>query len=238
MTLPTLCDPLFRQVCVLQRSGGHRGLLNPQKVRTGLKHLFDQMAEDAQGDPALGRAYNVDLQLALVFFVDFMIRRIAPEFKSSWAPLAHDKGILGGDEMFFDLLKKDLDDTSPEATQRLVVYHTCLGLGFTGCHADHPETILDFMGQIAERIVPEWMDADQVSRLCPNAYEPTDTRDLRTKTSAYWLIPAALFLAGFSFFVGSAIYRSVSRGAVEKKVTTVSASEWLDRDGHSGEAKP
>jgi cytochrome bd-type quinol oxidase subunit 1 len=41
---------------------------------------------------------------------------------------------LAGDEKFFDLLEETLNDSSEDASERLAVYYTCLGLGFMGMY--------------------------------------------------------------------------------------------------------
>ena len=40
---------------------------------------------------------------------------------------------------FFDLLDETLNDPSDEATERLKIFYTCLGLGFSGWYAGQSE---------------------------------------------------------------------------------------------------
>jgi type VI protein secretion system component VasF len=97
-------------------------------------------------------------------------------FGAEWAELASERQELAGDEKFFDLLDAELADPSKAATERLAVYYTCLGLGFTGIYFDEPEMIRKLMARISARI-SGMTDGGQNSYLCPQAYENVDTRD-------------------------------------------------------------
>ena len=57
-----------------------------------------------------------------------------------------------GDEKFFDLFDETLKEQSDDANERLSVYYTCIGLGFTGWYAGQPEYLRKKMLEIAPRI--------------------------------------------------------------------------------------
>ncbi len=84
---------------------------------------------------------------------------------------------MGGDEKFFDLLEETLKDSSPAATERLGVFYTCLGLGFTGWYAGQPEYLRKKMREIKARLDGGARDAD-ARKICPESYDNVNTIDL------------------------------------------------------------
>jgi type VI protein secretion system component VasF len=118
-------------------------------------------------------------ELPLSFFSDSMIAESTLPFASQWneSRLAYEGNELAGDEKFFDLLDETLKDSSEEASERLAVYYSCLGLGFTGIFFNQPEYLRKSLLTIAPRI-RHLMDTEQSGRICPEAYEGVDSRDL------------------------------------------------------------
>jgi type VI protein secretion system component VasF len=107
--------------------------------------------------------------------------------------LAYERKELAGDEKFFDLLDETLKDPSEEATERLKIFYTCLGLGFSGWYAGQPEYLRGKMLDISHRIRPA-MDTDQSTRICPEAYIGVDTRDLIQRPGLSIAAIAIIFL--------------------------------------------
>jgi len=175
MRLVSLCEPLFQYVCRLNRSAVKGCTLPLERVRADIQQLFEEIKVEASSRPDLAAQYE-RIRLPLVFFVDFVIRESNLSFRMDWVPLASDFNELAGDEKFFELLELDLADPSDGAAERLAVYYTCLGLGFTGLYAGDRDTIRRLTGRISGRI-SRFMDADARARICPQAYEYTDTRN-------------------------------------------------------------
>jgi type VI secretion system protein ImpK len=175
MTLLELCEPLFQYVCKLRRSARMGCTLEMDQVRSDVKKILEEMKANAAGTPNLVVQYE-KIDLPLVFFADFMIKESKLNFAPEWSELARERNELAGDEKFFDLLDEDLIDQSDAATQRLVVFYTCLGLGFTGVYTGQPESIQRLMSKISAR-TSGMMDADEKSYICPEAYENVDSRD-------------------------------------------------------------
>ena len=100
---------------------------------------------------------------------------------------------FGKDEKFFDLLDETLNDPSPEATERLVIFYVCLGLGFTGWYANQPEYLRRKMETIAKRIGVEGLE--RVAHICPEAYKYVDSRNLIDPASSKIGAIALAFLA-------------------------------------------
>ncbi len=193
MRLVTLCEPLFQYVCRLNRSAAKGCTLPLERVRADIQRLFEDIRHEASSRPDLAAQYE-RIKLPLTFFVDFVIRESNLSFRTDWTPLAYDFNELAGDEKFFELLESDMTDPSDGAAERLAVYYTCLGLGFTGLYAREPDTIRRLAGRISGRI-SRFMDADTRARICPQAYEHTDARDF-TEPPGTKLVGIGIALVG------------------------------------------
>jgi len=145
------------------------------QVRNDIKKIFEAIKAEALNNAALTTQYE-KIELPLLFFVDFTIKESKLTFAYDWYELGRERNELAGDEKFFDLLDENLEDTSDAATERLVIFYTCIGLGFTGVYAGQQESIQRLMSKISARI-SGMIDADEKSYICPEAYENVDARD-------------------------------------------------------------
>jgi hypothetical protein len=145
------------------------------EVRNDIVKIFSEMKAKTSDNVELVTQYE-KVELPLIFFTDFMIKESNLPFADDWVELGRERNELAGDEKFFDLLDAELADPSDAATQRLVIFYTCLGLGFTGVYTGQLESIQRMISQISARI-SGLMDADKESYICPKAYEDVDTRD-------------------------------------------------------------
>lgn len=210
MTLLELCEPLFLYVCRLSRSARKNVPLDAGRVRSEIERLFEDMRSAARAEPGLEPLLR-QVELPLIFFVDFMIKESDLAFAGTWEEMAKERGELAGDEKFFDLLEQALEDRST-SSQVLAVYYTCIGLGFSGWYAGQPEYLRSKMQQLAGRI-REWADMDETARICPEAYEHVDTSDLieppapKLTGIAIVLVGAVGVLIAANYF----LYRGVSR---------------------------
>lgn len=175
MTLLELCEPFFQYVCRLSRLARSGCTLEMDQVRNEIKRIFEVMRAESLNNAALITQYE-KIELPLIFFVDFVIKESKLTFAYDWYELGRERNELAGDEKFFDLLDENLVDTSDAATERLVIFYTCIGLGFTGVYTGQPESIQRLMSKISARI-SGMMDADEKSYICPEAYENVDDRD-------------------------------------------------------------
>jgi type VI secretion system protein ImpK len=182
MTLLELCEPFFQYVCRLRRSARMGCTMEMDMVRNDIKRIFSEIKANASASVELITQYE-KVELPLIFFIDFMIKESNLGFAADWYELGREKNELAGDEKFFDLLDAELVETSDAATQRLAIYYTCMGLGFTGVYTGQPESIQRLMSKISARI-SGMMDADEKSYICPEAYENVDTRDFVEPPSA------------------------------------------------------
>ena len=175
MTLLELCEPLFQYVARLSRLARMGYALELNEVRRDVKRTLQEMKANTSASGELLAQYE-KVELPLIFFVDFVIKESRLSFAAEWEELGRERNELAGDEKFFDLLDADLADPSDAATQRLVIYYTCLGLGFTGVYTGQRENILRLVSEISGRI-SAMIEADEESCVCPEAYENVDARD-------------------------------------------------------------
>ena len=178
MTLLDICEPLFQYVCRINRAGRKKGNMDYAVARAEVKGLFDEIRSKAAGDARLKSQFKA-VELPLQFFVDSMIAESNLPFAQKWHKnrLAYDSNELAGDEKFFDLLEETLKDSSDEASERLSIYYTGIGLGFTGWYFGQPEYLRKKMLEISPRI-RAYLQADTTARICGEAYEHTDVRNL------------------------------------------------------------
>jgi len=216
MTLLELTEPLFQYVCRLNRlarksgkvssadtaffskgaptSPSHLGTMDYAVARSEVKALLDEMRQKANADLRLATQYQ-KVELPLVFFVDSMISESNLGFAAQWNQnrLAYDRNELAGDEKFFDLLDETLKDSGDDASERLAVFYTCLGLGFTGIYFRQPELLRKTMLTIAPRI-RHLAEMDQTAKICPEAYDGVDTRNLVEPPSSKMVLIGIVFL--------------------------------------------
>ena len=176
MTLLELSEPLFQYMCRMSRSARKGVRVEPATVRNEVKAILGDMRSRAMADRALVSQYE-KIELVYLFFVDFMVRDCLGPAAKGWQELAAERKELAGDERFFDMLDETLKEPGEAAAERLVIYYVCIGLGFTGWYTGQPEFLRKKMLEISSRI-RHVMDADQVARICPEAYENVNTSNL------------------------------------------------------------
>jgi type IV/VI secretion system ImpK/VasF family protein len=210
MKLLELYEALFQYVCRLNRAAKTQSHPEFGRVRQELKALLEEINRSAATDVALLKQVQ-KLERPMVFFVDNLISTSRLKFASQWENNRLAKEVyndLAGDERFFvDFLDEDMVDTSAEAAERLAVYYTCLGLGFTGMYLGQPDKIRDYMDKIFPRI-RQWMDSDKHTKISDQAYAFTDTRILTEPPSdkILFVVIAFLFLSLSVLVVSYGLY--------------------------------
>ena len=193
MTLLELTEPLFAFVCKLNRIGRKNLSYSGDVACVEITNLFDQMRERATDVPGL-RAQFEEMELALRAFVDVSIQRSNLPFADDWRPISWDlpEGAAFEDG-FFHELEKTLDERGKEARERMAVFYTCLGLGFTSDRRTL-EQIDDYQKRLAANVVAPGASAE--SRISsPDDHRP-DTRVLWVKLGMPLSIVAATVLIG------------------------------------------
>jgi type IV/VI secretion system ImpK/VasF family protein len=197
VTLLDLYEPLFQYICMLSRiarkAGGEH--IEFTALRATIQGHLESIHRNAQANPLLALQAK-KLEMPIIFFVDSMIAESKLSCAAQWHQnrIAYERNELAGDEKFFDYLDEDLNDSSKEATERLIIFYVCLGLGFTGWYATQPEYLRKKMETIAKRIAGA-MEPDAAARICPEAYQYLDTRNLIEKPTIKLGAIALIFLA-------------------------------------------
>jgi type VI secretion system protein ImpK len=219
LNLVELCEPLFQYVCMLNRIARAPGeAIEFEPLQKQIKQMFEEMAQAAAVDSRLQAQFE-KVRTPLIFFVDSMMAEsklgLAPQWHKN--RLAYEFKELAGDEKFFDLLDETLAETGPEAAERLAIFYTCLGLGFSGWYAGQPEYLRKKMLDIAKRMPPQLIDTKHTERICPEAYEYADRRNL-VEPPGIKLATMAILFVGFFFVVMAVnfyLFRTASTGLAE-----------------------
>jgi type VI protein secretion system component VasF len=183
--------------------------IEPVKVRSDVLGIFAEMKSRSQSDFGLSTQFE-KVELVLLFFVDFMIADVDQRLASEWMPgLAAERNELGGENRFFEMLDDELHDSSPQAAERIAVYYTCLGLGFTGAFFDNPEYVHRKMEECLARI-RHMADADYSKRLVEDNELHVNTANLIEPPGRSLMgIGVALVALVVVLFVGNILlYRS------------------------------
>lgn len=162
-------------------------------VRSEIKALLEDILNKASADLHLSRQAQL-VEMPLIFFVDSMISESALPFAAQWNQnrLAYERQELAGDEKFYDLLDETMKDSGEDAAERLAIYYICIGLGFTGIYFKQPELLRKTMLGIAPRI-RHMVENDQTARICPEAYQGIDTRNLVEPPSRRMVLVGLVF---------------------------------------------
>jgi type VI protein secretion system component VasF len=196
------CEPLFQAVCRLNRMGRKGSALEYAVARAEIENLLEKLGNSARGDLALSEQYR-KVELPLIFFIDSMIAESALPYAAEWNRhrLAYARNELAGDEKFFDLLEATIQDNKEGADERLAVFYTCIGLGFTGWYSGQPEFLRKKMLEISPR-VKAYVDTDESGLITPSAYQHTNTTNLPLPTAAS-LVPLLIIVTGLLLVVGA-----------------------------------
>lgn len=237
MTLLEVCEPLFQYICRLNRSSRKSVPMDPDRTRGEIEALLSDIRSAAGAEPGVGALYE-QVELPLIFFVDYMIKESDLSFAGVWEEMAKQRGELAGDEKFFDLLEGALEDRST-SSDVLAVYYTCMGMGFAGWYAGQPEYLRAKMQQLSARI-RDHAETDEAARICPEAYEHVDTSDL-VQPPGRSLVGIAILLIGtvlVLFATNVWMYRAFSKdlnSALNEIIRAGEAPVAGDADGGAGE---
>jgi type VI secretion system protein ImpK len=224
MTLLELCDPLFQYICRINRMARAGADLSGGQIRAEIQSILSQIRSTAAQHPGMlglfemkeDREGKKGIELVLIFFADFMIRESNLPCSRGWNDIATDYEEYAGDDKFFELLDQTLEDQSPQATEQLTIFYTCMGMGFTGGYAGQESIIDRKMRDCAARI-RDFMDTSDAERICGDAYKCTDRRELNlpaTGRVTQYVVTFALIL--FSVFVLAGVAYHVTKSDLSK----------------------
>lgn len=210
VTLSDICDPLFQYVCRQNRAAQRGVSTDGGQVRSEIKSMLADLRMQAEAT-GLGDQFG-QVRLPLVGFADFMMRESKHPFSRSWRSLAEEEKQLGLDQRFFEMLDETLADSSDKATERLAVFHTCIGLGFTGMYIGQPDHLRRKQLEITARIRSKF-DTDPAARITPEAYEATDKRVLQQPVAqgvVSWAILLVVLTVG-TVVANVSLYKSAAK---------------------------
>lgn len=195
-----LCEPVFQAVCRLNRTARKGSSIEYSVLRAELTDLLEKISTQARGDIGLAEQYR-QVELPLIFFIDSMVAESSLSCAQEWNShrLAFERNELAGDEKFFDLLEATIQDTKPGADERLAIFYTCIGMGFTGWYSGQPEFLRKKMLELAPRVKP-FADYDETSFITPDTYKYTNTTNLPLPMAAS-LVPLLIVLTGLFIIV-------------------------------------
>jgi type IV/VI secretion system ImpK/VasF family protein len=227
LDLVDLCEPMFQYVCMLNRIARNPGGegLEFDPLQALIKEIFQDMEQNPGANDRLKGQFQ-KVRVPLIFFVDSMISESKLGIASQWhkSRLAYEFSELAGDEKFFDLLDETLAEKSPEADERLAIFYTCIGLGFQGWYAGQPEYLRKKMMDLGKRIPSRFIDTQHTARVCPEAYQHVDGRDLveppGLKVATMAICFAGLFLVALA--VNFYLFHTASTGLAESLKTILS----------------
>jgi type VI protein secretion system component VasF len=206
MTALRLYEPLLLYVCKVNRLMRNGVPLAFGQVRGEVLGLLGDADAQAETDPIL-RDHHRALRAPITYFIDDIFAQGRYSFASRWHEnrLGYVKDGLAGDEAFFDYLDAALKQPPSESlSERLLVYYTCLGLGFEGFYFNQPDRLRQYMKALEPGIRHLLVD-DSAPRLVPQAYEHTDQRDFvrppELKKSLILAGVLCLLLAGIPLFL-------------------------------------
>jgi len=189
MTLEELTEPLFQYICKINRSLRRGAVPEQNNVHADLLAIFDDMRAKAQQTPGMMAQFAEDkLELPLMYFADSMINNSTLPYATLWRRLAEERyRKLKGEEDFWEILDATMKDRSREADERLRVFYTCLGLGFTGVFVDTPDHIKRIMKDLAARLRVN-RDSGSGGRIVPEAYENVIKKPLELRADRTILV--------------------------------------------------
>lgn len=212
MTAYQLYEPVFLYMCQINRLARNGAHLHYADVRSAIETMLAQIKAYADQNAYL-REQVRELDNPIRYFIDYLIMEPKSKlpFAEQWSrnKLGADTEGLTGDESFFDYyldpaLEQARSTPNEALTDRLLVYYTCIGLGFEGRHFNKPEELRHYMATIRER-TSSAIPSDTPSHLTPQAYHGRDERDLarppKARPFAFLSALCCLLLSGICFYL-------------------------------------
>lgn len=174
MTLTEHCEPIFQFVCRLKRIAQNEKAfhttLSIATVRKDVDRLFRKFEyaiindEEFEGDPD-------QIKTLLHQFTDVMISEaqlnISPQWEADFI-FPEEARSHNAETLFFQAVEQWLEDTSLDANEHLLFFHTCLGLGFAEQSAR--TTYKNLVSRLDER-VDKIVAFNPNSQLSKSAYD-------------------------------------------------------------------
>jgi type IV/VI secretion system ImpK/VasF family protein len=149
-----LFEPLFQYVCALSRMAKQGRSPKYDEVRAKIEDLLEEIRRDSEDSRKLAKAIE-RLSSPIRFFIDDMIAGSRLSIAAQWdvdrLAFKIGKGERAGSEKFFEYLDEDLANTGEDSIDLLMVYYTCLSLGFRGSKIG-PDELRPYLSKLRSRL--------------------------------------------------------------------------------------
>jgi hypothetical protein len=195
MTLAMICEPILTEVCAVNRAvfegNTEIGFVATRTRFIALLREAQATADEVGLTPAFRR-----IRPAVIGFIDWMMSQYDVPLSARWRTdrMGDAEVPRVGQAQFFDLLKADLDNPAPDAEESLQVFYMCLALGYEGIMATDPDGLATIIAELTARLRRR-LQVDE--KLCPEAYQYTDRRELHLSTGR----PLLMIGVGFAFLL-------------------------------------
>ncbi|MCP4176289.1 MAG: DotU family type IV/VI secretion system protein [bacterium] len=177
-----LCEPIFVQVCEVNRCGRVNKKLSYERIKESILNLLKDIDSQLKYGSEAFRQYK-RIELAFLFFIDSMICESDSNINKKWDKnrLAYVQGELTGDEKFYKIMDELFNDFSSDSEACLNFFFACLCLGFTGVHRNNPVTVKYYFERILVRL--PYLAKEEVDlKIGVNATDNVDSRNLSQRT--------------------------------------------------------
>ena len=224
MNLYDLCEPIFLEVCKLQRLARScgPGMSVPRLSFVIVRGRFEQLLRDAETQAHADRFLAGQFQQVkapLIYFIDDVLNASRLPIASEWGDRPLEMALLDrlvGADRFWDLLQETLNQPGRDAEERLAIFYTCLGLGFKGKHRDHPAELQEAAQQIRYRLAGS-LAGSPTAKFCPESYLVNELKLFQRPTRwATWV-----FAGFFIFAIGALVFYYVIFDAAAKELAHV-----------------
>lgn len=234
MTLLELVEPVFQQICRLNRLARKGAAIDLSVVRSELRSAINDARARAAAEPDLMRGFET-VEPSILVFIDATVRSMRAGFAGVWKPLAPERGVESSVKVFEEAMEKALADDSPGSSERLAVLAEILGLGMPGAYGANREAGGKKLAEVLPRL-SGLAEIDQTERVCPEAYRNVDTRKL-TLPPVRSLTSVAIAAVGMIVVVVVAYFMMFARasGDLRKTLHQIKDSTTVSASGTGGE---
>jgi type IV/VI secretion system ImpK/VasF family protein len=212
--LESICQPVFSCIADYWQLAEMGGGSDMEAFRKDILGCLAEAEERSRQNPELEAQFR-QVQMPVVFFIDYMVKEGKFTFRDEWRELARNFNELSGDEKFFDLLQQTL--SSPSGENAAELFYIMLGMGFKGVYGDRPDYIKQCMDFCAQKALKGGLPDFSREPILPRPAGKNSVRNpfARRFTVKFALAVSAVFLIIcfiinlISFSGRSASYRAI-----------------------------
>lgn len=232
--LKKLCEPLFIEVCeinrIVRKGSGDR--LDKNAVLDRIQRTLASIRAKAEGNLDLQKQYD-EVEPILIYFVDDSVMSSNAPWRFQWEPPMEEMryGTRVGGKQFFEMLDQHLQDGSAGATERLEIFYICIGLGFTGWYLTDPDYLEKKMSDIASRL----RRADKLGnmgRIIPKNELNIDTSQLFVSKGPWFVVMSILTIClVLAVLIGNIVLYQIAVADLGKDLEAIHEASPINTDG-------